>query len=709
MADMTEIDTALDSEPTDADSERLRKVHERAMRRFDECSAPTQTNRAESLTARRFITIPGAQWEDEFGEQFDNSIKLQSDKVGKGVRKIENDYRQNRIIPDFRPDGPNANDKTADTLDGMHRADSYKYKSQQARDNAVFEAIAGGFGAYRLTNELEDPRDKDNDQQRINPAALIPDADQTVFFDIGAKLYDKSDARYAFIRSTFTRSAFEEEWGGAISEFPEGVLWQCRDWFRPNTVAIAEYYEREDVDDKLWILMHELSGEERRIWASQLEDGDLAELKRDGFKARSQKRKRVRVHKYILSGGEVLEDCGLIAGECIPIVPVYGLRYFVDGIERWKGYTQDKMDDQRLFNSCVSKLMETNSLAPTEAPIFDPEQIDPTIAKEWAEANIKRAPYRLAHSLRNPDGSIAAMGPVGMVQPPQLAPVTATLIQLAATNLTEDLVDADEVKANTSAEAMDIAATRVDAKSGIYLDNIRQSVQREGEIYLSMASEVYVEEGREVETMDEDGGNGRAVLAEPYTDPKSGEHMTINDLTTGRYKVIVSVTEATATRRDKTVKAMLSVAEAAIAAQDIEMAQAALNTAVLNIDGEGSDNLIEWVRKRAVASGLVPPTEEEQAAMDEAAQNQAPDPLAQVAEAQAQDFQASAAKKAAEVAETEANTQLLGAKTIETLAKAAANDGEEQGPREVRAPLPQPIPERIEPGETPRFLRNGSF
>lgn len=706
MTDMTEQDTALDSEQAD-DSDKLRKVHDRAMRRFDECSDPTRQNRAESLTARRFITIPGAQWEDEFGEQFDNSIKLQSDKVGKGVRKIENDYRQNRIIPDFRPDGPNANDKTADMLDGMHRADSYKYKSQQARDNAVFEAIAGGFGAYRLTNELEDPRDKENDQQRINPAALIPDADQTVFFDIGAKLYDKADARFAFIRTSYTRSAYEDQWEDASSDFPDGVAWVCRDWFRPDVVTVAEYYELEDVDDKLWILTHELSGEERRLWSSDMEDGALADLKRDGFKARSQKRQRCRVHKYILSGAEVLEDCGLIAGECIPIVPVYGLRYFVDGIERWKGYTQDKMDDQRLFNSCVSKLMETNSLAPREVPIFDPEQIDPVIAQEWAEANIKRSPYLLAHSLRNGAGEIVASGPIGMVQPPTLGPVTATLIQLAATNLTEDLQDADEVKANTSAEAMDLAATRVDAKSGIYLDNIRQSVQREGEIYLSMAAEVYVEEGREVETMDEDGADGRATLSEAYTDPKTGSHMTINDLTTGRYKVIVSVTEATATRRDKTVKAMLSLAEAAIGAQDIEMAQAALNTAVLNIDGEGSDNLIEWVRKRAVQSGLVPPTEEEQKAMDDASQNQQPDPLAQVAEAQAQDFKAGAQLKQAKVGETQANTELKRAQTVETLANAAANDAKPQP--EADAPAPLPTPAKPEDPNMPRFLRNGSM
>jgi hypothetical protein len=75
------------------------------------------------------------------------------------------------------------------------------------------------------------------------------------------------------------------------------------------------------------------------------------------------------------------------------------------------------------------------------------------------------------------------MGPIGKIEPPQLQPVTAALLQIAAGDLQAETDDgSDEVKANTSAEAMDIAATRIDAKSAIYLDNMKQSVQREGEI-----------------------------------------------------------------------------------------------------------------------------------------------------------------------------------------------------------------------------------
>lgn len=673
MADpLIDTDAALGT--PDAASDKLREVHKRAMARFDECSIGTQEQRDLSLAARRFVTVPGAQWEGWFGEQFANTIMLEIDNVGRGLRKIENDYRENRIEPDYRPDGGKADQQTADMLDGLHRADSYRFKASQARDNAFFEASAGGFGAYRLTNEWDDEGDKDNDCQRINPAALIADADQSVFFDMNARFYDKSDARFAFVRTAFTVDAYKDRFGEELAtDFPEAWSWRCRDWFRPDTVAVAEYYEREEVSDTLWILTHAISKEERRMWSSEIEPGTLADLAKDGWTKRSQNRKRWRVHKYILSGAEVIEDRGLIAGEHIPIVPVYGRRYYVDGREWWQGYVQSKMDAQRLFNSNISSLAEINSLAPREVPIFDPEQIDPVQDVQWARANIDRLPYLTAHALRDADGNPTHIGPIGMVQPPQLAPARALLLQISKGELSDDDGEgANEVKANTSADAMDIAAARIDAKSGIYLDNMRQSVEREGVVYESMAREVYCEPGRKAETMSEDGGDGIAILHQMVTDADTGKTTVINNLQSGRYKVIASVTEATATRRDKTVRAMLNIAQIAMQAGDNELGSAAILTAISNTDGEGMDEFQAFARQKGLGIGLFKPNEEEQQAMDKASEDQKPDPIAQVAEAQAADFAASAQKKQAEIPKIQADTALSKAKAIATMADAHA-------------------------------------
>lgn len=671
----TEDDEALSAEEAD----RLVDVHRRFMRRYDDVSSNEQECRALSLSARRFLTIPGAQWDGEWGEQFAHAVKLESDKLRKIASKIENDYRENRIVPDFRPDGPKASPETADTLDGMHRADSYRFKSQQARDNAVFEAIAGGFGAYRLCNEYEDESDPENDQQRVNPGVIITDADQSVFFDGNARLYDKADAKWAVIRLAMSREAFEEEHPEAKSSWPEATpaTWRVQDWFTPDTCAVAEAYEVENVKEALYIFTHSISGEEMRMWASDMEEGDLAQYKRDGFKVRKQKRERKRVHKYILSGAEVLEDCGYIAGPNIPIVPVYGRRYFVDGMERWEGCVQAKMDDQRLHNMVLARLGEITSLSPREVPIFAPEQMVGNLPQLWADANIERKPYLLAEPLRDENGGIVAQGPLAYVKPPDVPQPLAAIIQYTSQSLLEDYQDgADEVKANTSAEAMDIAATRVDAKSGIYLDNIRQSMQREGEIYFGMVRDVVHEEGRKVETMSEDGDDGEAVVKQMAEGGRI-----INDFQGARYKVIVSVTEATATRRDKTVRSMLNIADIAMKVGDQEMAQAALTTAVLNTDGEGSDGFIKWARQKGLALGLVEPNDEEKAAMEAAAQNQQPDPAQQLIEAQTAELAASAEEKSARVIDLQASARKKEAETAETMVKTVLMRGQAMQPR----------------------------
>src|SRR5438067_3819239 len=654
---MAEHDEALEDHKSS--DKALDAVHERAMRRFDRTVPPQLEQRSLSLAARRFVSIPGAMWEGEFGESFCNAIKMEINLTKDGLEKIYRDYNENRIVPDFRPAGGKGDDDSAQTLDGLHRADSHRFKAQQARDNGFLEAASGGFGAYRLTNEWADPYDKDSDEQRINPALAIVDADQRVFFDPDSILYDKSDAAFAFVITAKDRVSFEEENDGAICSWPENMLKPIYDWFTPDVVKLCEYYETEQADEKLYVMTHKLSGEQERYWASELEPGELTDLKKMGWSVQTRNLKRKRVHKYVLSGAEVLHDKGLIAGDQIPVVPVYGKRSYVDGVERFKGYVQDKMDSNRLYNAVVSRLAETSAMSPREIPIFAASQMPPHLADLWARQVVDRHAYAVVEPLVDPEsGQILSAGPIGKVEAPQLAPVDAAILQLTQSALTDDQRDgSDEVKANTSADALEVAATRVDAKSGIYLDNMRQSVQREGEIYLSMAADVYYEPGREVETMAEDGNDGTATLVQPAIDPK-GRQINLNDFSRGHYKVVADVTEATATRRDKTAKSMISLAEITMQL-DPELAQAAIITAVSNMDGEGMTDLQKFARKKALLSGLAEPTDEEKAQMAQAQQQQAPDPQADLAAAKAADLAASAGQRKADTTHKLAQAQAV--------------------------------------------------
>ncbi len=656
-------------------SDKLHELHRRAMRRFDDTAIPQQEMRLQALIARRFVAIPGAQWEGAWGEQFENSIRVEVPKIGRRVKKIRTDYQQNRIEPDFRPNGEGSDQESADTLDGIYRADSDHFDAIDALDNAFDEATAGGMGAWRMSNEFAEEEDPENDYQRINPGILIADADQLVYFDPQSRKYNKSDARFAFVLIPYTPDAYKEEWGEDFSGWPEGT-WRPRwDWYTQEIWLACEYYEVEHRATLLHIFTQTLTGVEERLWSDQIDAAGIEDKKQAGWHHRTQRRQRKRVHKYILSGSGVLSDEGYIAGPNIPIIPVYGERSFVDGIERWKGEVADRMDLQRALNVSMSRLAEEDSLSPREVPIFAPEQMAGGLDKQWARLHIDRHAFALANPLLDPvTGQIVQNGPIGYLKPPEIPPVRATLLSITNEYLTEEDQDgSDEVKANTSVDAMDVAATRVDAKSGSNLDNMRKSVKWAAKVYLGMACEVYGDEGRIVDTMSDDGDDGEATLMERYVTDK-GEHRVRNDFVKAKYKVQASVSEATSTRREKTVRTMLKTAEVAIKAEDQELAQVCIRTAVMNQDGEGMTDLKAWVRRGLVQIGAVEANEEEQAELE--AQSQQPQPGDQLAEAQANALNAGAEKDLSLKGKADADTELSKAKTIETLVKAGqpAND-----------------------------------
>lgn len=654
------------AEPQDA-------LLERALTQFNTITTATRDERMLSLEDRRFVFIQGAQWEGDWGQQFENCLRIQVNKTQRGHDKIINDYRANRFAVEFRPVEGQGDGDTADLLNGLMYADMYRSKGQQALDNAFSDGAAGGFGAWRLMNEYEDEFDPDNDHQRIGIYQIV-DADQRVFFDLDAKLYDKSDARYAYVMHSMTPEAFRAEYGDdRIATWPENRSrpnWF--DWFRPAIIYIAEYYEVEETTEELRIYTRDLTGEEFRHFARDMTDEMVSDYTDRGFTVRKRKVKRKRVHKWKLSGAEVLEDCGYIAGGRIPIIPFYGKRVFIDNIERFKGHVRDAKDPARVYNSIVSKLEETASQSPREVPIFAPEQVE-GLQDHWSRLNLDRHPYALAYPLTNPTtGDIVSAGPQAYLKPADLPPVLASLLQIMGQDIAE-ITNADdgslEIRSNVSAEAMDMASSRVDAKSYIYIDNFQQSMQCFGEVYLGMAREVYCEEGREVQTMNEDGHTTTARLGELYTDPKTGVSGKRYDLSVGKFNVVSAVTEATSTRRDKTVRAMASVATAAAAIQDPTLGKAALYTGVKNMDGEGMDDLKAFVHKQAVAMGLDEPTPEE---AQEAAQNQQPDPNAILTAAQAKAFEAQAGKLMADTQVSLAKVEETKTQSIKNLADAHA-------------------------------------
>lgn len=645
-------------------AERLNRVHVRAMAEFDRIQTAIRDERLQCLQDRRFYSIAGAQWEGSLGEQFENKPKFEVNKVHLAVIRIINEYRNNRISVDFVPKDGTKDDKLSDVCNGLFRADEHDSGAEEAYDNAFEEAVGGGFGALRLRTCYEDEENPDDERQRIKIEPIY-DADASVFFDLDSKRQDKADAKCCFVVYSMTREAFEEEWDQDIASWPKDITQHEFDWLTPDIVSIAEYYEMDNETDYS-VTFTGPTGDEIKYRKTELDaDEELLErLIATGYtETRRKKLTYKRVHKYILSGNSILDDCGLLAGKCIPIIPVYGKRWFVDNIERCMGHVRLAKDAQRLKNMQLSKLGELSALSSVEKPILTPEQVAGHSVM-WSEDNLKNYPYLLVNPITGADGNPMPAGPLSYTRPPQIPPAMAALLQLTEVDMQSILGnqgEADKMVSNISGKAVELIQTRMDMQTFIYVSNFAKAVRRVGEIWLSMAKDVYVESGRSMKTITNSEDIGKIELMKPNTD-ESGSVIYENDLSQASFDVAVDVGPSSASRREATVRSLIGIMQ--VSAGDPETMQVLQSMAIMNMQGEGIQEVRDFFRQKLVKMGALKPTEEEAQLM--AAQAQEKTPQDQALEAMAEEAQAKATKARTEVLETVANVELKKAQVVET-------------------------------------------
>jgi len=659
------------------------EVLAQARAEFDAIQAACKDERRQCVEDRRFYSIAGAQWEGPLGEQFENKPKLENNKVHLGVMRIINEYRNNRISVDFvAKDG--SEDDLADVCDGLYRADEQDSSAEEAYDNAFEEAAGGGMSAWRLRTCYEDEYDEENEKQRIRIEPIY-EADTSVFFDLNAKRQDKSDAKHCFVVYSMTRKAFEDTFGDDPATWPKDTNTAYFDWNTPDVTYIAEYYRVEDVtetvrtftdsngettkytDDELDDMGEKLIGEEPDNDKIAIQAA-LDDLSRKGvIEVRARKVKRRKVRKYIMSGARILEDCGHIAGRNIPIVPVYGKRWFVDNVERCMGAVRLAKDPQRIYNMMVSKLAEIAALSPMRKPIFLSEQIA-GLQDEWSKGNLNDYPFYRINSIEMADGSTQPVGPVGYLEPPNVPEALAALIAQCGADMNELLgmnQGAEEVVSNISGRAVEMIQQRLDMQTYIFMSNFAKAMRRCGEIWLSMAKDVYVEEGRSMKSVGEQGDISTLQLAKPVIG-KDGEIITKNDLTKADFDVTIDVGPSFTSRRDATVRMLTGLLQMANDPQDAKVITSLI---LMNAEGEGLSDVNRFYRKQLVTMGVIEPNEEERAEMAAAAEQQAqPDPNAVYLAAAAEKEQALAGKATADTELTLAKVDETKAKTAETMA-----------------------------------------
>ncbi|HFD3847272.1 portal protein [Serratia marcescens] len=637
---------------------------------FDRDWVSSDEARTEATNDLYFSRV--SQWDDWLSQYTTLQYRGQFDVVRPVVRKLVAEMRQNPIDVLYRPKD-NADPNAADVLMGMYRTDMRHNTAKIAVNVAVREQIEAGVGAWRLVTDYEDQDPTSNNQ--IIRRLPIHEASSHVIWDSNAKQMDKSDAKHVTVINAMSMDgwkSYAEENGFDPDDIPDfqnpDQTWLFP-WLTKDVVYVGEHYEVEEKKEIAFIYQDPLTGEPVSYFQQDIKDV-IDDLASRGFvKVAERKVKRRRVYKSIITCSEILKDRELIAGEHIPIVPVYGEWSFAGDKEVYEGVVRLTKDGQRLRNMIMSFNADIVARTPKKKPIFAPEQIE---GYEYMYGGNDDYPYYLQNRT-DENGNDLPIGPMAYMDNPEVPQANAYMLE-AATNAVKEVaslgVDSDAANGQVAFDTVNQLNMRADMETYVFQDNLATAMRRDGEIYASMVNDVY-DVPRTVLMTLEDGTEKDVQLYAQMVDYQSGNVVTLNDIR-GRYECYTDTGPSFQSMKEQN-RAEIQELLTKVPQGTPEWQMLLLQYFTL-LDGKGVELMREYANKQLVMMGLKKPETPEEMQMVEQAQNQPQQPSPEAIQAQGVlltgqadliNAQAKQAQIQVEAAKVEAQNQLNAAKVAE--------------------------------------------
>lgn len=587
--------------------EELKKLHDKAYR----YSTVTRERAADDLV---FYWV--TQWDDNLLEDSQLQYRGEFNILRKAGRQIISDLQANPIQNDFEPKDEDRQD-SADIMDGIYRSGLNHNTSIQAFDTGSQESIVCGMGAWELITEYETLKDNENNNQVIKRKPIY-EANNTVYFDPNARLLDKSDANYCSVLTAYSEDGYldlVEELKGErpdtvnMDSFKEPEQSYAFPWLggENKNIYVTSFYHREMVKEKV-VLVADPLGQEMTLKESEIESV-MDDLIDSGFEIISEKSiNRYKVTKYIASGEGILEST-VIPGENIPVVPVYGEHAYIESQEHYEGITRLAKDPQRLRNFQMSYLADIVSRSPRQKPMFLPEQIKSFEYMYNETGSDNNYPYLLQN--RADEAGDLPFGPVGQMPEQKIPDALIASINLsresvedvANPGLPQDIADPD-----LSGKAVLALQNRLDMQSMIYQEHLKHAKRRDGEIFASMASEIY-DIPRKVKLTRPDGSTETVMLMETVIDD-SGEIVTLRDLTNVEFDVYSTIGPSFSSKKEQTIDKIATMVGGMDAGDP--MRQALILKMLVLMDGTDFEDIRDYANLQLILSRVKEPETEDE-------------------------------------------------------------------------------------------------
>lgn len=618
--------------------EELKKLHEKAYL----YSTDTRERAAHDM-----LFYWKTQWDDDFLNESQLGFRGEFNILRKAGRDIMADLSANPVRVDFDPKDEERTDG-AEILDGIYRSTCRENSSIEAFNVGEHDSVVCGYGAWELYTDYESIRGENNNQViRRRP---IYEANNTCFFDPDAKLLDKSDSKYCSLLVGYSEDGYKDLYKELTGEETEVIPSNFDNpeqgsysfsWISGSAeiIYVTRFYHKEKVKKKVFTLSDPM-GEEITVWEDEL-DQVSDELIDAGYEISNEKEiTRWQVTLYIASGEDILKSF-VIAGEWIPVIPIYGERTMIDGEEHWEGITKLTKDPQMLRNFQMSYLADIVSRSPREKPIFYPEQIqgyENMYSISGAENNF---PYLLTNRFAG-DGSELPIGAVGTLPAPQVPPALSQSIELtrqavedvANPGLPQNIADPE-----LSGKAVYAIQNQINKQAYVYQHNRKHAVRHDGVVFASMAAETY-DVPRTVVLTKPDGTRKKVETMQTVIDNETGEFVTLHDIYNKEFDVFSDVSPSYNTIKEQT-SSMIN--EMIVSLPDGDPLKAALiYKSISLISGDDFEDIRKYANRQSLISGFKQPENEEEMKIVQQAQQAGKEPSPEMVLAQAEQMKGQA-------------------------------------------------------------------
>ena len=586
-----------------------------AVKRWSEARDSDQEERRLIDEDTRFaIDDEGCQWPADVRAARENDSPprpvITINKIPEKIDQVEGEFRQLSPQAKIRAVDNFADPKIATVCAGLLRHIEYGSNAKhKVYTPAHVSTLVAGRGAWRIDIE-EDDDDPFVKNIKLNPIKNV------------LTVYGDPEGDWCIVTEEINKDKFEMLWPNADIQDWMSDTEVIEDWRTDETVRVAEYWWKEPIKKKFLKVSRTREDGARNIFT--IEESQYETRSQPGDEVVEEKEvKRNQVKWGIMTAGGFVEgpyDDWPISD--IPIIMEKGKEVNVSGQSKTRGMVRFAKSPMQMYHFWSTATTEAVALAPKAPYLVTPTMIA-KFQSQWDQAPNKNFFYLLFE----PD----AKSPGGPRREP--APQLSSAYANEMMRMEHDIMSAMGIYNASLGDQGDeksgkaIIARQRQGSIGSFpfTDRFGEALTRSTKIILKLMPFVYDTE-RVIRILGEDGvekivpinasPNGQAMQqvkgqvreGDLSFNPEVSEY--INDITVGKYDVVVTIGPSYNTQRQETAAMLLdliaSVPQIGIAAAPI---------LIKNLDIPGSEELLKIVKKmippgiRELDAGEDPPEE----------------------------------------------------------------------------------------------------